>query len=480
MRQDILPMKPSNIIVLALEFLIMVGTLFAQAPPSQTTPADSLAHALQLARTHRYAEAEAAVRSVAPPADHEQRIAFFRLKAAIASGLGHASAAAKYLEAACKLAPENQDLRLAAGIAQLEALVVTHADPTATLRSLRGAILASNRELEVRLHMAEILSHAGLYEEAATDFEAANRLAPARADLFFNLALSRFRIGHWDAALASAEQAKTLEDSGSLESLIGDIQEKRGDALAAVHCYQAAVALEPSEERHRLALALELLRHQTFDAALVVLDQSAKLFPQSVRVKILLGLTYYLVDRSPDAIRALLEASRLNPKDATAARYLGEITLQDTATPDPAAVAQLCKFADEQPKNKSADAFCGGVLLRLAREGGDASRKPEILRRLQHAVRVAPGEPAARCQVGKAFEWADQWQQARMQLEECVRLASDSPEGHYHLSRVYRHLGLAGLASQQTLLQQQAAQRQSEESVRRTNTVTKFLVLLEH
>ncbi len=280
--------------------------------------------------------------------------------------------------------------------------------------------------------------------------------------------------------MASAEQARLIQDSGSLESLLGDIQEQRGDALAAVHSYQAAVALEPSEERHRLALALELLRHQTFDAAIVVLDQSSKLFPESVRVKILQGLAYYLVDRSSDAIRALLEASRLSPNDETAARYLGEISLQDPASPDPAAAAQLCKFADQQPKNKTAGAFCGGVLLRLARENEDVSPRPEILLRLRRAVREAPGEPVARCQSGKAFEWAEEWQQARTQMEECVRLDPDSPEGHYRLSRIYRHLGLIGLASQQTLLQQQAAQRQSEESVRRANTLTKFLVLLEH
>jgi hypothetical protein len=41
-------------------------------------------------------------------------------------------------------------------------------------------------------------------------------------------------------------------------------------------------------------------------------------------------------------------------------------------------------------------------------------------------------------------------------------------------------LGLTTLANQQTSLQQAAALRQSEETVRRTETVTKFLVLLEH
>jgi tetratricopeptide (TPR) repeat protein len=473
-------MKAPNLIVLCLQVVLTAAVVFAQAPSAKTTSADSLTRALQLTRAHQYKDADAAIRGVPPPADSHQRIAYFRLKAAIASGLGRTSDAAAYLEAARKLAPENVDLQIAAGIARLQAQLENHEDPAATLKSLRSAAIQPERELEARLRMAELLSKAGRYEEATTDFTVASQRAPDRADIFFNLALAQFRIAQFNDALASAERAKQLQDSGSLESLIGDIQEQRGDSLAAVHSYQAAVALEPSEERHRLALALELLRHQTFDAAIVVLDQSAQLFPQSVRIKILQGLAYYLVDRSTDAIRALLEASRLGPNDETAARYLGEISLQDSASPDPAAAAQLCKFADDHPKNKTANAFCGGVLLRLARETEDTSKKTEILARLQRAVRQAPNEPIAHCQAGKAFEWAEQWQQARMQMEQCVRLDPDSPEGHYRLSRIYRQLGFADLASQQTLLQQQASQRQSDESLRRTQTVTKFLVLLDH
>ena len=64
-------------------------------------------------------------------------------------------------------------------------------------------------------------------------------------------------------------------------------------------------------------------------------------------------------------------------------------------------------------------------------------------------------------------------------MEACVRLDPDSPDGHYQLSRIYRRLGLTALANRQTSLQEAAAQRQSEESVRRTETVTKFLVQLE-
>jgi tetratricopeptide (TPR) repeat protein len=450
------------------------------APHPQADPNTALKQAIQLTREHRYGEAESALKGVPPPTNPAQRIAYLRLKAAIASGLGHFAEAAEDMAAAAAGAPEDQDLRIAAGIARLQEQVESHTNPAQTLKRIRSESLPPDRAIDIRLRLAAILSGANLFKEAATDFLAASALAPERADLLYDLGLAHFRSGQLGPALESAERAKNVQDSASLESLIGDIQEKLGKPLEAVHSYQAAVTLEPSEERYRLALALELLRHQTFDAALVVLNQAAVQFPNSIRVKILLGLTYYFVDRSADAIHALLEAATLDPQDETAARYLGEITLQDAATPDPAATAHLCKFADEHPQNKTADAFCGGILLRLARDAGDDSRRDEVIRRLQHAALAGPKEPVVRCQLGKAFEWLEQWREARPEMEACVRLDPGSPDGHYQLSRIYRRLGLNTLADRQTNLQEAAARRQSEESVRRTESVTRFLVLLDH
>ena len=471
--------------MLALRFFALCLTLlvFMAAVPAQQKAQDegqlALRLAIQLTREHRYSEAQAALNGVAAPASAPQKIAFYRLKAAIASGLGQFSVAAEDMNIAAQLAPENRDLRIAALVARLQAQVAAHERATATLKRLRSESLRPSQALDIRLRMAEILTRANLFAEAAVDFEAASTIAPDRADLQFNLALARFRAGQLDAALASAERTRSLENSASVENLIGDIQEKRGDSLAAVHSYQAAVALDPSQERYRLSLGLELLRHQTFDAALVVFEQATTLFPDSVRVKILLGLTYYFVDRSADAIHALLQATMLDPHNETAERYLGEITLQDSSLPDPDATGQVCKFADAQPQNKTADAFCGATLLRLARENRDDSKRPEIIRRLQHASRIASNEPVARCQLGKAYEWTGQWTQARSEMEACVRLDPTSPDGHYQLSRIYRRLGLNTLAAKQASLQQAAALRQNEESVRRTETVTKFLVLLE-
>ncbi len=460
-----------------LAWILLAGFCFAQTSSDVASNVAPLEKILQLAKGHRYREAAAAIRDVPEPKDPQQRIAFLRLRASIASGLGNSGSAASDMEAAAKLAPGNVQLRAAASLARLEAQLEAHLDPAPSLKTLRSIDLPPATRLELQLHTAEILSRAHLYQEAVVDLSRAAQLAPDRADILFNLSLANYYSGHLDAALENAGRAKTLEDNASIESLLGDIHEKRGEALDAVHSYQAAVSLEPDNEQHRLSLATELLRHQTFQAAIVVLEQAVGLFPQSVHLRVLLGLAYYLVDRSADCIHTLLDATSLSGDDDIAIRNLGEITLQDTAAPDPTAVAKVCEFADAHPANAIGNALCGGALLRVSQESGDNSPREEIFRRLRRAVRTAPNESVGRCQLGKALDLAQQWPAARTQLEACVRLKPAWPEGHYRLARVYRHLGLKSLALQQTKLQEQAARDESEESVKRANTVGRFLVL---
>jgi len=215
-------------------FILCFGCLsssaFSQATGriSQSENEKSLAQALQLAKVHRYAEAAAVIRRVSPPEDRLQKIGFFRLRASIESGLGHSAAAADDMEAATRLAPANLELKMAANLVRLQAQIESKQDPAPILATLRSFELASAQQLELRLRMGEVLSRANLFQEAAKDIEEASRLAPDRADIHFNLALARYRNGEWDAALASAERGKSLQDSGSVESLLGDIQEKRG------------------------------------------------------------------------------------------------------------------------------------------------------------------------------------------------------------------------------------------------------------
>src|ERR1700730_16826497 len=114
---------------------VLMGVALGQPPPQNESNL-AIRQAVQLAREHRYAEAEATLKQANAPADPAQKIAFYQLRAAIAPRLGHFTAAAENMDNAARLAPENQDLRIAAGIARLQDQGANPGHPGQTLNQL--------------------------------------------------------------------------------------------------------------------------------------------------------------------------------------------------------------------------------------------------------------------------------------------------------------------------------------------------------
>lgn len=326
---------------------------------------------------------------------------------------------------------------------------------------------------------ASIASGMGDHAAAAAEMEQAFELAPDNKDLATATAVAQFRANLLDGALASAQTAKSIQDSAAIENLIGDIQEKRGDSLAAVHSYQAAVALAPDHEEYRLSLGLELLRHHTFEPAILVLEQAAKQFPASLKTKVALALGYFLVNRDSDATGTLLGAMHLEPGRDFVLDYLGDLLIEQGETPDPSVVKQVCDDANAHPDSGQGQAVCGGLLLRIQIDRGDMTQHAELLARLQKAVRLTPEDATARCQLGKALELDQEWQAARSEMEECVRLRPDSTEWHYRLARIYLRLGLRDLAQEQDRLRAAADEKLAAASQQRYATLARFLYALE-
>ena len=165
--------------------------------------------------------------------------------------------------------------------------------------------------------------------------------------------------------------------------MLGDIQEARGDNLAAVQSYQAAVTLAPNEEKYRLSLAVELIRHNSFEAAKAVLKQAEELQPKSWRIQLALGMVEYFAGTDEEATRFLLRAAEFAPEPQTALKYLGDIQMDRASAPDPAALARLCGYSDRQPKDGHMQFYCGALLFRRDYASGDKTRVEEILKRLR-------------------------------------------------------------------------------------------------
>ena len=355
----------------ALRRLLAIWVIFSASLAAQS----ALQQAVDLARHGKYAEARERMAGVPEPADLPQRIAFHRLRAAIASGLHEPERAVAEMRAALALAPADPNLLLGVAVAELQAGDLENA-----------------------------LSHAQAVPENATR-----------------------------------------------EALLGDIQEKRGAYPDAAKAYRAAVALAPHEERYRLALGLELIEHQSFQAAIEILQSSAVAFPKSAKIRTLCGIAQYAAGYTEDAVRSLEEAISFDPKLDAPYAALAKIVLQSSAPPLPRVVDDLCGW------NKL---VCSALELRVARQSGDQNLRAKAIAGLK---RTPADNAIGRCELARAYEWTNDLPQARTQMEACVRL-DPSPQNHYRLGLLYRKLGLTALAEKEMTQRNEILRKMSEQT----------------
>lgn len=290
----------------------------------------------------------------------------------------------------------------------------------------------------------------GLQEPAVavTEMKAALALAPTDPQLLLGVAAAELEAGKLDDALGHVEAAPS---TAPRDALLGDIQEKRGHALEALHAYQAAAALAPNEERYIIALALEYIEHQSYQQAIDLLRNAGSRFPKSARIPTLTGIAQYGQGYTDQAAASLEDAIDLAPKSQAPYAALARIVLQSSAAPTPRTLSTLC------PWNKL---VCSALQLRVARANGDARLERKATLELEHS----PANSAVgRCELGRAYEWTGQLAKARTQMEACVRL-DPNPENHYRLGLLYRRLGMDRLAKDQMRQRQELLQKMSEET----------------
>ena len=462
------------------------------------------AWAVVLARLHRYAEASQALAGVPAPTSADEGIAFHRLKAAVALGLGDAGAAAAEMEKALALAPALDGLQLATAAAELQArhwkrvgaltsslfarrhdvdvgLMLLEAqlgssdDAIPTLKALAEIALPADQKARLHERMAELLIAHERFSEAAGELKSAVELQPSRADLKFNLALAEFRANKLDEALTTAQTLQKASDSSELEDLIGDIQEARGDFLASVHSYEAAVALTPNDERYRVSLALELMRHKSFEPARVVLKQAEELHPDSWRVQFALGMVEYFAGSLPDAIKTLLNSAAIAANPEPALEYVGQIEIDETSAPDSDAVARICQYGGAHPKATKIQFYCAGLRFRRDYTAHDTGHAAEIVRDLNASVKALPHDASPHCQLGKAYRWLERWQDSLRESQICARMNPNSADAHYRLAQIYQHFGQQQRAQEEMKSYEAASSRIADENVRRDETIKTFL-----
>jgi tetratricopeptide (TPR) repeat protein len=176
-----------------LVLLLLCGSAFAQSP---------LERALVLAREKRYAEARQSLAGVPEPDQIGARIAWHRLKAAIASGLDDAPDAAGEMEQALRLAPSDPDLLMGTALTEFQAGRLDDA----VSHARQSIALAPDKE-QFRVALAyQFVAHQDFPSAIQLLQDSLGRL-PHSAQLLTLLGIAQYAVGDVDESMASLVNA---------------------------------------------------------------------------------------------------------------------------------------------------------------------------------------------------------------------------------------------------------------------------------
>lgn len=165
-------------------------------------------------------------------------------------------------------------------------------------------------------------AEAGDYDGAIEDLIKARQLSPKSYDAPYNLGLAYYRAGQLQSAARTLDALRQKRDTAELEDLLGDVFEKEGRYLNAVRAYEQATKLNPKEEAYWYDYVLELLLHETFDAALLVAGPASRAFPSSLRLRVALGVAYYGSGHYDQALGAFMSTSKQFPNQGLPLYFL--------------------------------------------------------------------------------------------------------------------------------------------------------------
>jgi Flp pilus assembly protein TadD len=258
--------------------------------------------------------------------------------------------------------------------------------------------------------------------------------------------------------------------------LTGELDEKTGDPLAAVHEYEQAVRLDPSEQNY-FEWGSELLLHRAVWQAQEVFHKGTEAYPKSARMLTGLGAALFAGARYDEAALRLCSASDLNPADPEPYVFMGKI--QVAAPNSLVCVKQrLARFVQEQPENPLANYFYAMALLKRQQQSEDKQSVQEAERLLTKAVTIDGKCGDAYLQLGILSASEYTFGKAIDFYTKAIEADPQLGEAHYRLGVAYDRIGESAKAKREFQLHDEIKKQQAEAIERQRRQVKQFLVVL--
>jgi len=343
-------------------------------------------------------------------------------------------------------------------------------------QSKRAAVERNPESFEANQGLGLILEKEGKAAEALSYLEGARALKPEDYTTAVALARAYEETGQLEKADRTARALLPSHNEAELHALLGDIEEKNGDSLHAVEDYQRAAELDPSEP-NLFAWGAELLLHRALEPALQVFHKGTRLYPESVRMLVGLGVAQYASGSPELAARTLCRASDVEPSNATPYLVLGRAQLLDP--PGTTVVSdKMERFVRFYPEDALANYYFAVSLQR--QKESNAEKLDQIESLLKKSIQLDPKFAPAHVQLGSVYEARNTWPLAISEFQQAIVLDPQLAEAHYRLAQAYRRTGEKQKAEQELALSEQASKKNLETAEKDSQQIPQFVYTLRH
>ena len=337
---------------------------------------------------------------------------------------------------------------------------------------LRAALASDPSNFDVNHRLGKLYLRAGRYPEAIALLESAYRIDPANDGNQYDLVLAYEGGGDLSRARGRIRELLANQQNADLHRLAGELDEKLGDPLSAVHEYEQAVKLNPTEQNY-FDWGSELLLHRAVWQAQEVFHKGADAYPKSARMQMALGTALFAGARYDEAALRLCDASDLDPADPNPYIFMGKIQM---AAPNPLACVEpkLARFVQQQPRSSIANYLYAMSILKHPPDKKTVQQAEALLTK---AVSIDTKCSEAYLQLGIISASQQYFDKAIGFYTKAIDANPQLADAHYRLGVAYDRTGQPAKAKQEFQLHDQIKQQQAEAIERQRREVKQFLVV---
>jgi tetratricopeptide (TPR) repeat protein len=343
--------------------------------------------------------------------------------------------------------------------------------------SLRAALAGAPGSFDANHQLGEFYLRAGRYRESIPLLQSSYQIDPANNANEYDLAFAYKETGELSKAREHVQRLLTQNGNADVHRLSGELYEKQGDPLAAVHEDEQAVRLDPNEENY-FAWASELLLHRAVWQAVEVFRNGANAYPKSARMLSGLGTALFAGARYDEAALDLCDASDLNPGNPVPYIFMGKIEVA-APTPMPCVEQKLARFVREQPGNALANYLYAMAIWKREGQSADQQTLRQVESLLTKAVTIDAKCGDAYLQLGILHFSEHDLEKAIDFYKKAIEVDPQLSEAHYRLAVAYDRLGERAKAKREFQLHDEIEKLQAAAIERQRREVKQFLVVLQ-